>query len=333
MDSIKNRLAIVSVVYWLLIAYITAALIWWFISLERQNEFNHSLKIQVLKMEAPKNVQPEWQELELSKLNKEKKRNDTKFIGEGLTFLLLILLGATYLYRLVKAQFDLQKQQQNFMMAVTHELKTPIAVVKLNLETLFKHKLNEQLQEKIMAQAMQETNRLNALTNNILVSSQLESRNYRNSREKVQLSQLIRTSFNECSKRFAKHDWVCSLQEDVVIEGDPLLLSILVNNLMENAQKYAPVKSTITCTLQSLNKTHILKVIDEGVGIPDSEKNRIFKKFYRMGNESTRTTKGTGLGLYLCKRIAKDHHAEIFVTDNLPSGAVFNVIFQNNTTI
>ena len=129
MDSIKRRLAIVSVVYWLLIAYITAALIWWFISLERQNEYNHSLKMQVLKIEAPKNSEPAWQELELNKLNKEKKRNDTKFIGEGLTFLLLILLGATYLYRLVKAQFDLQKQQQNFMMAVTHELKTPIAVV------------------------------------------------------------------------------------------------------------------------------------------------------------------------------------------------------------
>jgi hypothetical protein len=149
----------------------------------------------------------------------------------------------------------------------------------------------------------------------------------------VNVSHLVSNSFNEFKKRFPKNEWVNSLQEDVLIEGDPLLISILINNLIENAQKYAPEKSTITCTLQTLNDKHLLKVIDEGSGISDSEKSKIFKKFYRIGNELTRTTKGTGLGLYLCKRIARDHKAELFVTDNIPSGAVFNVLFQNHASI
>ena len=333
MFTLRKKMLLVSVIYWSLIVYIAAALVWWCISLEKQNNLNYTLKENALHISMQEMRQPVFFRAELNKIYLEKKRNHTKFLGEGITFLALIILGAGYLFRIVKRQFDLQQQQQNFMMAVTHELKTPIAVVKLNLETLFKHKLNEQLQEKIMLQAIQETNRLNTLTNNILVSSQMESRNYRNTREIVNLSQLVRTSFNEFSKRFAKHDWVCSLQEDAEVKGDPQLLSILVNNLMENAQKYAPANTTITCTLQSNSKGHILKIIDEGAGIPDSEKQKVFKKFYRIGNESTRTAKGTGLGLYLCKKIARDHKAEIFVTDNNPSGSIFNVNFHTNSSI
>jgi K+-sensing histidine kinase KdpD len=96
-----------------------------------------------------------------------------KYIGEGVTFLLVILVGAVFVYRATKKQILLSQQEQNFMMAVTHELKTPIAVTKLNLETLQKHKkdLDETKQQKLIINSLHEADRLNALTNNILVCS------------------------------------------------------------------------------------------------------------------------------------------------------------------
>jgi K+-sensing histidine kinase KdpD len=75
--------------------------------------------------------------------------------------------------------------------------------------------------------------------------------------------------------------------------------------------------------------TVVLNILDEGVGIPDNEKKKIFEKFYRIGNESTRKTQGTGLGLYLCRKISKDHNADISVTNNLPSGSNFAITFHS----
>jgi K+-sensing histidine kinase KdpD len=104
-------------------------------------------------------------------------------------------------------------------------------------------------------------------------------------------------------------------------------LQILVNNLLENAMKYSPKDGTIQCRLLKDQRKIILSVIDEGKGIPDVEKKKIFEKFYRIGNEETRTAKGTGIGLYLCSKIAEDHNADIRVTDNHPSGANFSIRF------
>jgi two-component system sensor histidine kinase CiaH len=118
-----------------------------------------------------------------------------------------------------------------------------------------------------------------------------------------------------------------TIAEDVDIKGDPLLLEILVNNLLENAVKYSPTSSVIYVSLSQKQHQVILKVADEGPGIPDNEKKKVFDRFYRIGNEQVRTTKGTGLGLYLCKKIAADHKADIGVTNNTPTGSIFAVHF------
>jgi two-component system, OmpR family, sensor histidine kinase CiaH len=127
--------------------------------------------------------------------------------------------------------------------------------------------------------------------------------------------------------RFPDRHWQCDIDPEIDMNGDPLLLQILVNNLIENAIKYSPKEGTITCRLQKKNKTILLQVADEGPGIPDDERKRVFEKFYRIGNETTRTTKGTGLGLYLCKKIVEDHRGSIKVAANLPRGSIFMVTF------
>jgi two-component system, OmpR family, sensor histidine kinase CiaH len=103
----------------------------------------------------------------------------------------------------------------------------------------------------------------------------------------------------------------------------------LISNLLENAQKYSPTSKTITCKLYKKNKKIYLQIIDEGAGIPNNEKENIFQKFYRIGNEQTRHSKGTGLGLFISKKIVLSHKAEITVTDNDPQGTIFTVIFND----
>jgi signal transduction histidine kinase len=104
---------------------------------------------------------------------------------------------------------------------------------------------------------------------------------------------------------------------------------MLINNLIENAIKYSPKDKAISCTLKNSDDLKIrLSVSDEGEGIPDAEKVKIFERFYRIGNELTRKTHGTGLGLYLCKIICQYHNADISVTNNIPSGSNFIVTFK-----
>jgi signal transduction histidine kinase len=217
------------------------------------------------------------------------------------------------------------------MMAITHELKTPIAVTRLNLETLQKYKLDEGRQQKIIQSALQETDRLNTLANNILVSAQLESGHYQIAAETVNLSDLILKTVTDFRNRLPDTLWDAQISPQLTVTGDALLLQILVNNLIGNALKYSPKGSVITVILKKDQENIYLKVRDQGSGIPPQEKKRVFQKFYRIGNEETRTTQGTGLGLYLCKKIATDHQATITVADNEPSGSEFTVIFHSNT--
>ena len=102
-----------------------------------------------------------------------------------------------------------------------------------------------------------------------------------------------------------------------------LMMRLAMNNLVDNALKYAPEDRPIQIRLAAENGHAEFAVQDEGPGIPDAEKSRIFERFYRIGEDSRRATKGTGLGLYLTRKIVEDHQGSIFVRDNLPQGSTF----------
>jgi K+-sensing histidine kinase KdpD len=222
----------------------------------------------------------------------------------------------------------IQTQQQNFMMAITHELKTPISIIRLNMETLQKHHLDDTKKEKIIRSSLQEINRLNTLTGNILVSAQLEGGSYLFNQEDLDFSQVVADSLKEYSSRFPNSLLNGNLASGLNISGDPLLMQILVNNLIENAVKYSPAGSPIQVVLKKDGDKGILQILDQGSGIPKKERQRIFQKFYRIGNEETRTAKGTGLGLYLCRKITEDYKMQIGVSDNIPKGSIFTVRFN-----
>lgn len=328
MADTRKKLRRATIIYWTMLIYIVAALIWWLISLERQNDQMRTFKVHQLDATLDSAVSPALYKNQLTAINDQYRRSSTKHIGEGVVFLVLILIGAGFVYRSVRRQFRLQLQQQNFMMAVTHELKTPIAVARLNLETLQRHQLDEPRRQKLIRMTLEETSRLNSLTNNILVSSQLEGGRYTWSREELDLSDLLRDCMNAFRSRFPDRILTDDITPDMDVKGDPLLLQLLINNLVENALKYSPRESPVHVGLFQQGNAVQLEIIDEGPGVPEEEKKNIFKKFYRIGNEETRKTQGTGLGLYLCSKIARDHNADISVTNHTPQGSKFAVTFQ-----
>jgi two-component system sensor histidine kinase CiaH len=327
-DANRKRLRRTTVIYWTLLVYIMAALVWWFVSLMHQNTVMKKFEISSLQAKVDSTSTPVLYNQAIEKINREHSKDQSKYIGEGIIFLLLILVGAAFVYRSVRRQFRMQQQQQNFMMAVTHELKTPISVTRLNLETLQKYSLDPEKQKKIIRTTLDETARLNFLTNNILISSQLEGGGYKSAKEELDLSGLLADCLNDFKNRFPDRIFNEQIEVDADVKGDSLLLQMMINNLLENAVKYSPKECPIRAVLKKYRSGIELQIIDEGPGIPNEEKKKIFSKFYRIGNEDTRKTQGTGLGLYLCRKITGDHNADISVTDNVPHGSIFTVIFK-----
>jgi K+-sensing histidine kinase KdpD len=317
-----QKLAVASLVYWFLLVYMVAALLFWFIALERQNEDIANIRLNALQRDDPTYF------TKAVKIEEKKRRKTTQYILEGSAFLALIVVGAAFVFRVTRRQIKLSQQQQNFMMAITHELKTPIAVTQLNLETLQKRKLDEGQQQKLITNTLQEANRLNTLCNNILLASQLDAGAYTANKQEINFTDMVEGCVDDFKNRFPGRTIKENIAEGMYLNGETLLLQMLVNNLIENALKYSPKESVVTVSVFEENNRIKFRVSDQGHSIPNDEKKKIFDKFYRIGNENTRKTKGTGLGLYLCKKIAESHNGYISVTDNQPGGSNFTASFR-----
>lgn len=320
----SKKLRSIFILYWFLLAYILAALIWWFIALNHQNQQMSQYEMEQLH-QTDLNFQTKFDHIKSLE-----KRKKAQYLGEGITFFLLIMTGAVFVFRAVRRELKISEQQQNFMIAITHELKTPISVAKLNLETMQKRKLDEQQQQRLLQTTLEETNRLDALCNNMLLSSQIEAGGYPFTNEETNISELISKCVQDFITRYPQQIIESHIVGDIFITGDRLLLQMLTNNLINNAIKYGSKKLPVTVVLTEQDNKITFQVKDLGMGIAASEKAKIFNKFYRVGNTATKAAKGTGLGLYLCKNIAKQHHANISVTDNSPTGAIFTVILNSS---
>ncbi len=316
-----NNLKFVNFIYWIFLTYMVAAFIWWYVSLEKQNNEIANVKFQTIRLDDPALYE------KVKSIEKFEARKTKQYIGEGLTFLFLFLLGAIYVYRSLLKQLSYSNQQQNFMMAVTHELKTPIAITQLNIETLLKRELDINQKKMLIENTLKETHRLDTLCNNILLASQLDMGKYESSMQVVDMSDIVQKSIQSFQERFTNRALVSEILSGLQMQAEPLLIQLLINNLLDNANKYSSITSPITVLLKQESNYITLIVKDEGVGIALADRDKIFEKFYRIGDESTRTTKGTGLGLYLCKKIGEFHHATITVLANEPSGSIFTLNF------
>ncbi|MFA9212726.1 MAG: sensor histidine kinase [Candidatus Methylacidiphilales bacterium] len=258
--------------------------------------------------------------------NKKLVRKKWMYAGEGFVMIGLLIWGILWVYKTFEKSIALNQQQNNFLLAVTHELKTPIASVKLYLETLLKRDLDKEQQKSILQNSINDTNRLRTLVDNLLLSAQLETNHYEPLMAKVNLSQLLNKVVDSYAKpRNLEARLIKNIEQEVYITGDEFALESIVVNLLSNAEKYSD--QNITILLKSDNKHAVLSILDLGIGIADADKQRLFDKFFRVGKEQTRKTKGTGLGLFIVKKLVKFHDATIDVKNNHPNGTNFEVSF------
>jgi signal transduction histidine kinase len=250
--------------------------------------------------------------------------------GELAVFIFVLMVGAYHLHKTVNKERQLQVRQKNFLLSVTHELKSPLASIKLFLQTMHKRDLDKEQRINFIEKCLQDIERLDDLVENMLLATKIDSQTYTFPREKVNFSLLVdsvvsRLQINKCDCNQQIIHAEIEPQVDVV--GDKFTLTSVVNNLIENAVKYSPPCEVVDVKLFRKNNEVHLIVADNGIGIADSEKLHIFDKFYRVGNEDTRNTKGTGLGLFIVKQVLDKHEASINIRDNKPKGSVFEVVF------
>ncbi|MEI8137253.1 MAG: ATP-binding protein, partial [Bacteroidota bacterium] len=298
-----------------LFGYILLQFMWWEVLLVKQTGQIIDLKQKISELTTTSETNL-IQEIQF--LHQKKKMQVMMIVGEGTVFLLLLLFG---IYKIKQAQDKetaLNNQQKNFFLSITHELKTPIAATKLQLQTLQKQKLPEQTQQELITNALSETERLNSLIDNVLLASRLDAGEFIFHLEKENISELIEKILNRYYKKEINSGEIkFKLEENVIASVDKNVFSSIITNLIDNAIKYSPNKKEIIVELLSEKSAVILQITDKGVGILNDDKEKIFNKFYRAGNEGTRTTKGTGLGLYIVKYILKNHNATISLKNNL----------------
>jgi signal transduction histidine kinase len=330
-----NQINRVRAVTFLAATFIVLMFLWWTILLFRLNENTSQAWIRAIKLEmksegrtlTEEELKQTPQYLEQKKFNEKTKR---MILGEGSVLFIGLLWAIWVLYRSFQKEADLSSQRRNFLLSITHELKSPIASIQLILQTFQKRKLEEQQAQKLLVSANNEADRLNELVNNLLLSAKLETA-YEPVFENISLNPFFEDILAKMQVRFPKATLLLTENDLPILRGDRQGLQSVFMNLIENAVKYSPVEPTIKLQYSFEKDTFIFNIADNGIGITNGEKKKIFERFYRIGSEETRTTKGTGLGLYIVNQIVKAHNGTIQVLDNAPKGTLFKIILPELT--
>ena len=295
--------------FYLLVTYVLLQFCWWAYMITNLNKEVHDLK---LKIEVYTNKNAEELAISQEQLNDKLHKRWLMIAGEGSVFALILGLGIYRTRNTFKKEFELSKQQKNFMLSITHELKSPIASARLQIETLLKRQLPQDKQEFVLNQALQETERLDALVEKILLANRIESSAYFIQKENFNLSALCQKTIENLKNTLLKNNIIFDkIDQDVIVFGDAMAFNSILTNLLDNASKYSAQHSEIEVVLSKERDIITLVIKDQGIGITPSEETKVFNKFYRAGNEETRNTKGTGLGLYIVKNLVNMHQGNI----------------------
>jgi len=246
-------------------------------------------------------------------------------MGEGAVFLLLLVIGIWQIRRSIIKELKLTERQKNFLLSVTHELKTPLAANKLYLQTVLKRDLNKDQVNELVGKAVSENGRLENMIDNILNASRIESNVLRLNKEDLDLVKLMQLVAERMGSIYPQARIVFDLPESKQITADRFMLETVLVNLIENAVKYAGTSPEITLYLHENGNQCEFGVQDNGPGVEIAYRKEIFSKFYRTGSEETRTQKGSGLGLYIVDQLIRLHGGTIVCGEGKNGGADFKI--------
>jgi signal transduction histidine kinase len=260
----------------------------------------------------------------LTKLESKKKA----WILEGLTMgIITIIIGIAmfvYLDRVVR----LNQQQNNFLLAVTHELKTPIAASNLALQTAIKRP-DPLIVSKMISMAQSNISRLSQMVEQILMATRFENKFTDPQKVSINLNEFTNKTLKSIELSDVDFQRIeINIDTSIHMNADEQMISTVIVNLVNNAIKYSDGEGDIKIQAFKNGNNLTIEFSDNGIGIPDNEKKNVFQKFYRVGEEKTRTKPGSGLGLFLVKRITEIHGGKVAIENNMPKGTKFTLTFQ-----
>jgi signal transduction histidine kinase len=316
-------------VSFLSVLYMMAAFIWWTALLTRRNNELFQQKVDNLawQMKAANTFRDTLtfqKSKDFKDLSIENQRHRRMVVGEGSALFLGFMIILSLIQWGYRRDIAVGQQRRNFLLSITHELKSPLASMKLVLQTIVKRDLDKAQINKLCDAGQKEAERLTELVNNLLFSARLDSI-YTPTREEINVAQLVDEITQRFQMRFPKALLTIIAHEVPILRAERLSVISVLMNLLENSVKYSKGQPEICLTYRYEKEQFVFEVADKGIGIPLNERVKVFQRFYRIGNEDTRNTKGTGLGLYIVKQIVKAHRGKIQILDNQPQGTIFKI--------
>lgn len=223
------------------------------------------------------------------------------FLVCGYVLFLAVIVGLILFIISLARQIRLNQRQQNFIDAVTHELKSPLTSLKLHLETMRMRELPPEMRERFTSLMLADVERLNGLIDHVLEAARVDQKRREIAFEEVALTPLLESAIALARDRHDLPPGSIRLEAaPLAVRTDRVGLELVLFNLLDNAIKYSRDTVDVTVTLRATpNGDVMIAVRDAGVGIPRQQLKRVFQRFYRIGNEMTRTRRGTGLGLFI----------------------------------
>lgn len=286
-----------------------------------KQRFSNSYIASIATVGIDKVVQLSINPTNLQQLEEERFQQRNIWLYQSILLLVLVASGIYGVYYSIDSIYQLNKRQNNFLLSVTHEFKTPIAAIRLMLQTSKNPKVKEEKKAELIENSIQNTFRLEELAENMLVSMQIENDKYQYALSKIDLSEMLNQVIDNQS---IKGEITGTIEPGITLTGDGFIMRMVANNLIENAFKYSN-NQPIEVNLYMQGTKKVLEVKDIGVGIAKEDYKKIYKKFFRVQDEETRTTKGTGLGLFIVKQAVERHRGKVAVMANKPRGSVFIV--------
>ncbi len=307
--------------------YMLMALIWWTVLLLKNNTSLYESKLELLQESQNRIFEVKDFDIkttpEYETITSTFERNKKMILGEGMVFGISLILGLWFIQNAYIKEVENTGKQKNFLLSVTHELRSPIASINLITQTLLKRKLPPEKTIDLHESILSESTRLEKLINNLLLTTRINN-SYTYNFESINVHDAIHevvknTHFQSPEVNIHTH----LPNADLNIMADKEAFISIINNMVENGIKYSPKPAKIDIKVHENQKNIIIEVTDEGIGIPENEKSKVTGQFYRVGSEETRETKGTGLGLYIVDKITKAHNGFMEIQNNAPKGSKF----------
>ncbi|MDN5201612.1 HAMP domain-containing sensor histidine kinase [Fulvivirgaceae bacterium BMA10] len=253
-------------------------------------------------------------------------------LTSSVILILIIVFCFAYAITTIIRQKKLSEIKNDFINNMTHEFKTPISTVSLACEALQDNDLkqNESIRERYMGIIRDENKRLGMQVEKVLQIATLDKKEFELKLTKVNIHDIIESSLETINLQVQKKGGTTTKSlaaQNAIITADEIHLSNIINNLLDNANKYSPENPDITIKTENNKEGVIIKIIDQGIGIAKDSLNKIFDKFYRVPTGNIHDVKGFGLGLAYVKTMVEAHGGRINVKSELNKGSIFELFF------